>query len=174
MWTIGHRIATYPPTLRSIWDNELGNMLWSFAFRILFLLGVKEIDLLALFKIFTFFTLALNSKLGPAIYGAGTCPILGRTYPDWNCFQRNDIFHFKIEILASVSIVAVLNLSRLSGWSWFWHSQDYALVAILVVQIGLEFEHERTGTKFFNFCHFKIIWTIAVKFKLNFFIILQV
>ena len=56
-------MATYPPTLRSIRDDELGNMLWSLSFSIIFLLGVKEINFLTLFKIFAFFTLSLNLKL---------------------------------------------------------------------------------------------------------------
>ena len=171
-------MTTYPPTLGSIRDNELGNMLWSLSFGIIFLLGVKEINFLTLFKIFAFFTLALKYKLFACLVRRSSEPFkryIGPwTYPDWNGLQWNDIIHFKIEILTSVSIVAVLNLARLSGWPWFWHSQYNTLIAILIVQIGLELELERPRTEFFNFCHFKIVRTVAVKFKFNFFIILQV
>lgn len=174
-------MATYPPTLRSVRDNELGDMLWSFSFRILFFLGIKEINFLPLLKIFAFFALALNSKLGSVTFRvqstdkASTGPWFEKkTYPDRNGLQWNNIFHFKIEILTSVSIVAVLNLARLSGWPWFWHSQYNTLIAILIVQIGLELELERSRTEFFNFCHFEIVRTVAVKFEFDFFIIFQV
>ena len=56
-------IATYPPMLGSTRENEFGNMLWSLSFSIIFLLGIKEINFLTLFKIFAFFTLSLKYKL---------------------------------------------------------------------------------------------------------------
>ena len=55
-----NRMTTYPPTLSAIRNNEFGNVLRSLSFSIIFLLGIKEINFLTFFKIFAFFTLALN------------------------------------------------------------------------------------------------------------------